>query len=267
MTWRQSVEPDSDKRDLELVQGSLGIPLELVQDNHYFNHHIPLVLQCGPTCGIALLTSLILNKDPTVDVVTTANQLLEGAISLGLSKSGEIMCPQFMSRMCDLAGIQHHVAHVSRDSDVTELLKDSVLMIIYDKDKNNEPTTKYGGERAHWLLVTGFCFKDKIHSTNLSKVPEGKINVDVTTANPQNSPITDNARLNDMHVPDNARLNGLHVFVQHGKSRLRQLWRWKDILDSNESVKQAKPGDWVVPDNFHASVAGTVVRVPVKTNS
>ena len=38
MSWRQFDETEPEKRDLELVQGS-----------HYFNHHIPLVLQHGPT--------------------------------------------------------------------------------------------------------------------------------------------------------------------------------------------------------------------------
>ena len=31
--------------------------------------------------------------------------------------------------------------------------------MIYDKDKNNEPTTRYDGEKAHWLMITGFCYR------------------------------------------------------------------------------------------------------------
>ena len=56
----------------------------------------------------------------------------------------------------------------------------------------------------------------------------------------------------------------LHVFVQHGKSRLRQLWRWLDILASNETVRRAKPGTWVLPDDLNLHVAGLAVRVMLK---
>lgn len=174
------------------------------------------------------------------------------------------MCPAYMSQMCILAGIQHHVTRVTRDSDITELLRNSLLMIIYDKDKNNEPSTRHGGERAHWLLITGFCYKTP-SSTHRTPSLRGHIGGTHSPAMghlggvrslPENNFIGACARLGkDVE---------LHVFVQHGKSRLRQLWRWRDILESNETVRQPKPGDWVVPENFHSQVADIVVRVPVE---
>ena len=54
------------------------------------------------------------------------------------------------------------------------------------------------------------------------------------------------------------------VFVQHGKSRLRQLWRWSEILASNAVIRRPKPGKWVVPEDLHESIAGLAVRVPLK---
>ena len=40
------------------------------------------------------------------------------------------------------------------------ILKQRIISrLIYDKDKNNEPATRYNGERAHWLMITGFCYK------------------------------------------------------------------------------------------------------------
>jgi len=237
------VEENYEARNLALVQG-----------HHYFTHYISVVLQHGPTCGVAALTSLILQRDSHIDFVTTAKELLSVAISLGISSQGELMSVHYMSRLCEYAGLPHETVRVCADTDLGELLQDSVLLMIYDKDKNNEPTTRYGGERAHWLTITGLCYKPSRNSRSGVLVSSQRGNRALQPANSYSKcrgSITDKS-------------SELHVFVQHGKSRLRQLWRWTDILASNESVRRAKPGTWVLPDNLHQHVAGLAVRVGLK---
>jgi len=244
MTWKRIVEENHESRNLALVQGY-----------HYFNHHVPVVLQHGPTCGIAALTALTLQKEAAnTDFVSTANELLSVAISTGISSQGELMSVHYMSQLCRYAGLPHQIVRVCADTDLGELLQDSVLLMIYDKDKNNEPATKYGGERAHWLMITGFCNKPSRNSRSGVLVTSQRGNI---ALQPSNSYSKTRGSSTDKAAE-------LHVFVQHGKSRLRQLWRWSDILASNETVRRAKPGTWVLPDNLHQHVAGLAVRVMLK---
>lgn len=239
MTWQMYTEKDPESRDLELVQGT-----------HYFTRHIPVVLQHGPTCGIAVLTALLLARDPNTDIVRTASDLLSEAVSEGISIQGELLSPLYMSTLCGYMQIEHEVLRVNKDTDLTDILRDSVLMLIYDKDKNNEPTT-HNGERAHWLLITGFCYKPR---KNKHRPRHADV---MMTANSVQKPCNSFTK---SRVDAGSDME-LYVFVQHGRSRFRQLWKWSDILTSNENVRRAKPGTWVVPDNLHEHVAGVVVRV------
>ena len=115
-----------------------------------------------------------------------------------------------------------------------------MVLIAYDKDSNNEPTTRYGGERAHWLLITGFCFKKSAR--------RGRADTAVC----------------DLVCDPRGEL---HVFAQHGRTRLKQLWRWADILRSNEVIRHAKSGPYLIPEDLHYHLSGRMVAVNISTVS
>ena len=54
--------------------------------------------------------------------------VLTVAVSLGISSKGELMSVHYMSQLCGFAGLPHEVVRVGLDSDLGEILQDSVLL-------------------------------------------------------------------------------------------------------------------------------------------
>jgi len=214
---------------------------------NYVNHHLHVVLQDGPTCGIAALISIILYLDHTTlspdrTIVDLANELLLSAVNMGITLQGELMSVCYMSQLAEHAGLTHTILPTSLPVEqLTQLLKDNVILIVYDKDANNEPTTRYAGSKAHWLLVTGYCFKKRVRRGSL--MPDSPVN--------------------DIKSDKNCEL---HVFAQHGRTRLKQLWRWSDILQSNDVIRHAKAGPYLIPEDLHYHLSGRMVAVSLKSD-
>ena len=79
--------------------------------------------------------------------------------------------------------------------------------MIYDKDKNNEPATKYGGERAHWLMITGFCNKPSRNSRSGVLVTSQRGNIALQPSNSY-SKTRGEWRLRCFFVKESFKFNG-----------------------------------------------------------
>eukprot|EP00116_Pleurobrachia_bachei_P012429 sb/3472691/ len=117
MGWGLYKEISYVNRDIELARGA-----------PFYNHHLPVVLQHGPTCGIAALSSIILAKDPNCDHVNTANSLLDAALDMDISIQGELMSVWYMAKLAEWAGLNPQVVDLTPNTDIPKLLADSVLL-------------------------------------------------------------------------------------------------------------------------------------------
>ena len=59
---------------------------------------------------------------------TLSPPVLSVAISLGISIQGELMSVHYMSQLCGYAALPHDIVRVCADTDLAELLQDSVLL-------------------------------------------------------------------------------------------------------------------------------------------
>ncbi|KRZ67839.1 Uncharacterized protein T10_6661 [Trichinella papuae] len=127
-----------------------------VTDFHILRPVMPK-LQCGPQCGIVAL--YMASKTLKLTGVNSVDQLMTKAISMGISKNGEIFSARWLAQLAEKAfncSAQVHDMSKLSFQQLKKWIKSNYgLLVPYDSDKNSSPWLNEG-RNAHWCFLLGF---------------------------------------------------------------------------------------------------------------
>ena len=186
-------------------------------------------LQQGPTCGmLAILLSIGLFLP---DTEITLQKLLDLAFDLKISLKGELFSVFYFENLVNSTLlIKADVLKFLDSSSLISLLNNQkIVAICYNKDKNHEPCCDRNN--PHWCLIIGYVEQDNSLSEKLNfKSLENFI-----------APVKKNYE----QTPQN-----LNLVCIHGKSLRYFIWKYSDLIKSNQSLYHYPPNPgFVIPDD------------------
>ncbi|ODM87201.1 hypothetical protein Ocin01_19478 [Orchesella cincta] len=198
------------------------------------------ILQNGPMCGIVALAEAlqILKKGAHID----PKIILDEAITRGYSKQGEMFSIVEMQTLAEKFGncqqssakpMQVHCLHEL----INNILMGRPALIPYDADYNHSPALRKG-HAAHWAVIHGLANRISLSKLGLlAENPEFK----VLMSSPQLTIVTPVLQCLDKDLVEMLITDSLHVIAHQGKSFRIGLWKYKDLIESNQNLKEMAP--------------------------
>ena len=224
----------------------------------HVDRRVDSVIQNGPMCGLVALTmaSAILSSPP----LPTSSEvhpevLLQLAKERGVSKNGEIFDVEFLKEIAQDC-LHCHADVVSLESvDVmdTVLQCGKCLVVPYDADKDHTPCLEEG-HKAHWCVLIGMAMV----------LPSGSKDscLDIFECCTPNQSLPGHFLIKKDKIPTFLTCHQsllatsaarLYVLARHGKSSHLGMWKFSDLLKSNDNLvevdpKRTRPGEYVIPE-------------------
>ncbi|KRX15735.1 Uncharacterized protein T07_15161 [Trichinella nelsoni] len=169
-----------------------------VTDFHILRPVMPS-LQCGPQCGIVAL--YMASKTLKLTGANSVDQLMIKAISMGISKNGEMFSARWLAQLAEKAfncSAQVHDMSKLSFQQLKKWIKGNYgLLVPYDSDKNSSPCMNEG-RNAHWCFLLGFLV----------------VKCDIPSE------------------------DGNHVLALQGKSKYVGVWNFEKLKASNLNLRQ-----------------------------
>ncbi|KAH3764286.1 sel1 repeat family protein [Pelomyxa schiedti] len=216
--------------------------------------------QCGLTALVmcadyARNSGSSLRREPT-SFESESNELVQLAITHGFSKQGEIFDSYHLAQLgCEYYGFDSYVVSPTAKLIIDSLLLGNPVLIAYDVDKNDSPTTA-DMRKHHWALVKGFISPltldgiAKIQSTPLEHLERDNTHPGfIFTTGPRTSVLDPG-----LHFSTDPQC--VSVIALQGRSNLERVWSLSALLQSNSGIllpheERRKTGQWVIPEFLH----------------
>ncbi|CAL8144402.1 unnamed protein product [Orchesella dallaii] len=217
------------------------------------------ILQNGPMCGIVALAEAlqIMKKNVYVD----PKVILDEAIKRGYSKQGEMFSVVAMQTLAEVFGGCQQSSVIDSEVKSTECVQKLVTNILmgfpalipYDADYNHSPSQRKG-HAAHWAVIHGLA--TCISSSNLNLVTKNS-GFEILLSSPELTIVQPIQQNQDKNITELFKTSSLHVIAHQGKSYRIGLWKYNDLVESNQNLKEMAPKLLNNPSEF---VFGDIVH-------